>query len=593
MLRTHTCGEITTGNMSEEITLCGWISSRRDHGEIIFMDLRDKYGITQIVFDPAKNKEVHEKAHSLRNEFCVGIKGVVAKRPEGTVNPKIVTGEVELEVKEIQVFSRSETPPFEIEDDINVYEDVRLKYRYLDLRRNVMQKKLTMKHKAYSLISDFLDKEKFIQVETPMLTKSTPEGARDYLVPSRIQQGSFYALPQSPQIFKQLLMVSGVDRYFQIVRCFRDEDLRADRQPEFTQLDMEMSFVEQEDILKTSERLFALLFSQIAGVEIKLPLPRLQYKETMNKYGSDKPDTRFEVFLNDFTTDIDERCEFKIFNNVVASGGKIMGLAAPGYGDLSRKEINDLTEFVGEFGAKGLAFFKVEEDGLTSPISKFFKEDLLELFKQKTGAKTGDMIFLVADSKETTLDALGALRLKIGRDKDLIDNNRFDLLWVVDFPLFKFNAEENRWASEHHPFTSFREEDMHYLESGEFSKIRSLSYDLVLNGSEIGSGSIRIHKGDIQKKIFDVLGLTDEECQEKFGFLLEAFRYGPPPHGGVAFGMDRLITVFTKDSSIREVIPFPKTQKGICPMTEAPSQVESDKLRDLGIKLIKREEDKN
>ncbi|MBU0683712.1 MAG: aspartate--tRNA ligase [Candidatus Omnitrophica bacterium] len=585
MIKTHTCGELTVKDVSKEVSLCGWVAARRDHGEIIFMDIRDKFGITQIVFDPEKNKKIHETAHELRNEYCIKVTGKVVSRPEGTINSNIVTGEIEVEVAKVEILSECETLPFEIKDNIAATEEVRLKYRYLDLRRPVMQKKLRMKHKAYKFITNFLDKEGFLFVETPVLTRSTPEGARDYLVPSRIQQGEFYALPQSPQIFKQLLMVSGLERYFQIVKCFRDEDLRADRQPEFTQLDMEMSFVEEEDVLEICERLFKGICSEVINKDVTVPFLKMDYEDAMNRYGTDKPDTRFDVFLHNFTTEIKEKCDFKVFKNVVESGGRVMALAAPGYGSISRKEIDDLTAFAGEHGAKGLAYFKVEENELVSPIVKFFTADELKLFRERTGAKPGDMIFMVADSKETACGALGALRLKIGRDKGLIDKERFDFLWVVNFPLFKFNKDDQRWVSEHHPFTSFREEDLKFLENGELSKVISKSYDLVLNGSEIGSGSIRIHKRDIQQKIFEVLGLSKEECEQKFGFLLEAFRYSPPPHGGVAFGLDRLITLFTKDASIREVIPFPKTQKGMCLLSGAPSQVSENQLKELGIRV--------
>jgi aspartyl-tRNA synthetase len=587
MIRTHNCGELTKNNIKEEVVLCGWIASRRDHGDIIFMDLRDKHGITQIVFDPEKNKENHKKAHVLRSEFCVRVKGIVSARPEGTVNEKIGTGEIELNVKELDVLSDSETPPFEIKDELNINEEIRLRYRYVDLRRSVMMKKLETKHKAYHFINNYLDKNGFLSVETPMLTKSTPEGARDYLVPSRIQPGTFYALPQSPQIFKQILMVSGIEKYFQIVRCFRDEDLRADRQPEFTQLDMEMAFVEQEDIFNICEGLFKGLFKEVLGIDLKTPFPRMKYHEAMAMYGSDKPDTRFEVFLSDFTADV-SASDFKIFKDTVSGGGKVMGLCAPGCGDMSRKDIDLLTAYLSDYGAKGLAYFKVTEEGLNSPITKFFNGDIQSLFIEKTGAKTGDMIFMVADEPGTVYDALNALRIKIGRDKHLIDEKKFNFLWVVDFPLFKYNKEENRWVSEHHPFTSYRREDEDFITSGEYGKVRSNSYDLVLNGSEIGSGSIRIHRRDVQQKIFNILGLTKDECRKKFGFLLEAFNYGPPPHGGVAFGLDRLITVFTGDSSIREVIPFPKTQKGVCPLTDAPSEVDSGQLVELGIKLAKK-----
>ncbi len=588
MIRTHDCGELRKEDISREAVLCGWISTRRDHGEIIFMDLRDKHGVTQVVFDPEKDKETHKKAHELRNEYCVKIRGIVAQRPEGMVNPNIATGEIEVEVKEISVLSESATPPFEIKDSEKVSEDVRLKYRYLDLRRPCMQNKLTIRHKVYQFIFDFLNSEKFISVETPVLTKSTPEGARDYLVPSRLQQGNFYALPQSPQIFKQLLMVAGVEKYFQLAKCFRDEDLRADRQPEFTQLDMEMSFVDQEDVFDVCERLFKGLFTEALGREIEIPFPVMDHEEVMDRYGSDKPDLRFELFLVDLTRELKEKgCDFKIFKNVLDSGGRVTALAAPGYGEISRKEIDDLTAFAAEYEAKGLAYFKVEENELVSPITKFFSAETLQLFREKTGAGPGDMIFMVADTKDVSREAMGALRLKIGREKGLCDPEAFNFAWVVNFPLFKWNRDEKRWVSEHHPFTSFEEDDMKYMERGELSKVRSRSYDLVLNGSEIGSGSIRIHRRDVQKKIFDVLGITKEECQRKFGFLLEAFRYGPPPHGGIAFGIDRIITLFTGDSSIREVIPFPKTQRGVCPLTGAPSGVDERQLRDLGLKLKK------
>jgi len=459
-----------------------------------------------------------------------------------------------VDVEDIEVLSKAKELPFEIKDNESISEDLRLKFRYLDLRRKSMQDRLRMKHEAYKFIGDFLDNERFTMVETPILTKSTPEGARDYLVPSRLQQGMFYALPQSPQIFKQLLMVSGLERYYQIARCFRDEDLRADRQPEFTQLDIEMSFIDQEDIFDICERLFQGLFKKMGGHEIAVPFTRMKYKEAMAKYGCDKPDTRFDVLLSDVTDDV-KGCDFKVFNELISSGGVITALAAPGYKDISRKDIDDLTAFVGEYGAKGLAYFKVEENELVSPITKFFNKDILNKLREKTGAKTGDMIFMVADTKQVSLAAMCALRLKIGRDKGLIKHGKFNFLWVVDFPLFQYDKEEKRWVSEHHPFTSFQEEDMEKIKKGDLSDIRSKSYDLVLNGSEIGSGSIRIHRSDVQEMIFNAIGMSQEESQRRFGFLLEAFKYGPPPHGGVAFGLDRVITLFTGDSSIREIIP--------------------------------------
>ena len=454
-----------------------------------------------------------------------------------------------------------------------------------------MQNKLNIKHRVYKFIYDYLDSEDFISVETPILTKSTPEGARDYLVPSRVNHGNFYALPQSPQIFKQLLMVAGVEKYFQMARCFRDEDLRADRQPEFTQLDMEMSFIEEEDIFDVCERLFQGMYREITGNTVDVPFPRMDFEEAMEKYGSDKPDTRFDLFLENFTEEV-TGCEFKIFNQTIASGGIVVGLAAPGYKDISRKDIDLLTAHVADYGAKGLAFFKVEESELISPITKFFTKEILDKIREKSGAKTGDMIFMICDRKEIATEAMGALRLKIGKDSQMIDYNRYNFLWIVNFPLFRYNAEENKWASEHHPFTSFRDEDMEHLNKGDLGRIRSRSYDLVLNGSEIASGSIRIHRREIQKKIFDVLGLTDEECRMKFGFLLDAFNYGPPPHGGIAFGIDRIITLFLNDVSIREMIPFPKTQKGTCLLTNAPSPVDEAQLCELGLKVLRKKEEK-
>ncbi len=584
MIRTHNCGELGDKDQGQEVVLAGWVASRRDHGDIIFMDLRDEHGVTQIVFDPNRNSAAHATAHELRNEYCVKVTGKVSPRPEGTVNTGISTGLIEVDVEKVEILSASGTLPFEIKDISTVSEDIRLKYRYLDLRRAPMRNKLKIRHNVSRCVYEFLDSEGFISVETPMLTRSTPEGARDYVVPSRLQQASFYALPQSPQIFKQLLMVAGVEKYFQIARCFRDEDLRADRQPEFTQIDMEMSFVEQDDVLDVCERMFKKIFTDVAGKDIELPFRRMGYSEAMDIYGTDKPDTRFNVLISDITDDV-KACDFKVFRSVVDSGGSIKALAAPGYGSISRKEIDGLISFVSEYGAKGLAYFKVEEGGLSSQISKFFSEQELRAVKERTGASPGDMIFIVADRKEVVCASLAALRLKIGRDAGLIDSSRHDFLWIVDFPLFQFSEDEKKWVSEHHPFTSPAPEDLCFLDSGDLGKIRSMSYDLVLNGSEIGSGSIRIHNRDIQEKVFSALGLSEQERREKFGFLLDAFGYGAPPHGGVAFGMDRLITLFTGDGSIREVIPFPKTQKGVCPLTGAPSGVSDTQLRDLGIKM--------
>lgn len=585
MIRTHNCGELRRSDIGEKVELAGWVDTRRDHGNIIFVDLRDKHGRTQIVFDPEKSKEVHEKVHILGREWCIKVKGLVSERPEGTVNLSIPTGEIEIEVDELEVLSESLTPPFVIEDELEVSEEIRLRHRYLDLRRPSMQRKFHLKHRAYKVIHDILDEEGFINIETPQLTKSTPEGARDFLVPSRIQPGDFYALPQSPQIFKQLLMVSGFEKYYQIVKCFRDEDLRADRQPEFSQLDLEMSFVEEEDIFKISEKVIKAMLESIKDDNKKITFSRMTHAEAMEKYGTDKPDTRFGLLLEDFTDDL-KACGFKVFENVIQKEGRVKGIKAPGYAEISRAQIDRLTDLVKDSGAKGLAYFKVEKEGVSSPISKFFKDETRDLFVERLGAEHGDMIFMVADSLKVSQEALGALRLEIGEEKDLADNRELALLWVEDFPLFKYNSEEKRWVSEHHPFTGFRKEDEKFLEKREFAKIRSRSYDLVLNGNEIASGSIRIHDKKQQRKIFELLGLEKEEVYKKFGFLMEAFDYAAPPHGGIAFGLDRIIAMVTGGGSIREVIAFPKTQRAICPLSGAPGRVEDGQLKELGLKRI-------
>lgn len=584
MIRTHNCGQLRKEHVPEKVELAGWIDARRDHGEIIFMDLRDKHGRTQIVFDPERSRSAHDVAHTLSSEWCVKIIGTVSARPEGTVNPSIPTGEIEVEVSEVEVLSESLTPPFEIKDDIKVSEELRLKHRYLDLRRPVMQRMLQMKHRFYKSLSDILDNEGFVNVETPQLTKSTPEGARDFLVPSRVHKGSFYALPQSPQIFKQILMVAGVERYYQIVKCFRDEDLRADRQPEFTQLDMEMSFVDRDDVLEVTEKLIKGVFDEITDKVLKVPFDRLSYADALRLYGTDKPDTRFDLLLEDLTEDV-RSSSFKVFSQAVSSGGRVKALRAPGFGKISRARIDKLTESAKESGAKGLAYFKVTASALESPISKFFKEEELQLFKERLAAEDGDMIFMVADQQNIANEVLGNLRLEVGREKRLFQEDEISFLWVVDFPLFKYNEDEARWVSEHHPFTGFYEEDVSKLEGDDLGGIRSKSYDLVLNGNEIASGSIRIFRRDQQRKIFEVLGLSAEEINEKFGFLMEAFNYAPPPHGGIAFGLDRMLAILSGTSSIREVIPFPKTQKGTCLLSDAPSRIEHGQLAELGLEL--------
>ncbi|MFA4981914.1 MAG: aspartate--tRNA ligase [Candidatus Omnitrophota bacterium] len=587
MLRTHTCGELTDKDVGKTVKLCGWVGSRRDHGNIIFIDIRDGYGITQVVFNPQLEAVVHKQAEGLRPEFVFKVEGVVEKRPDGTQNKKISTGLVEVRANALEVLNTAATPPFEITDNIAVTEEARLKYRYLDLRRNAMQKSLRLRHKVCKLARDYFDERNFVEVETPILTKSTPEGARDYLVPSRVNQGMFYALPQSPQLFKQILMVSAFDRYFQIAKCFRDEDLRADRQPEFTQFDIEMSFVTEDDIFELSEGLMKKIFKGAVGVDLKTPFPRLKYAESMSRFGCDKPDTRFGLELKEIT-DIVKGCKFKIFQGVLEKKGRIIAINAKTCGAYSRSQVDELIEFVKEYGAKGLANFKVEKGALSSQIDKFFSKEELSAIKDVLAAEDGDMIFIVADKERVAYDSMAALRKLLGKRLKLIDEKRFDFLWVTDFPLFKYNEEEKRWESEHHPFTSVHPEDLSFLEKSEsLDKVRSRSYDLVINGTEIGSGSIRIHQKNMQELIFKTIGISDEEARLRFGFLLDAFRYGAPPHGGVAFGLDRLMTFFIGCESIRDVIAFPKTQKAICPMTSAPSSVDDKQLNELGIKIKK------
>ncbi|MBP7056277.1 MAG: aspartate--tRNA ligase [Candidatus Omnitrophica bacterium] len=587
MLRTHTCGELTIKDVGKAVTLCGWVGPRRDHGNIIFIDLRDGYGLTQIVFNPETDPEVHRTGEELRAEFVVRVAGKVEKRPDGTENAKLATGAIELHVKNIEILNKSQTPPFEIVDAASVTEEARLKYRYLDLRRSVMQKSLRLRHKVCKAARDYFDGRNFVEVETPILTKSTPEGARDYLVPSRVNPGMFYALPQSPQLFKQILMVSSFDRYFQIAKCFRDEDLRADRQPEFTQFDIEMTFVTEEDIYEVSEGLMKRLFKEAIGVDLPIPFPRLKYSDAMKRFGCDKPDTRFGLELSEIT-DIVKDCQFKVFQDVVQKGGKVIAINAKGCGSYSRGQIDQLIEFVKEYGAKGLANFKVDKGTLASQIDKFFSKVELESIKKACAAEDGDMIFIVADKPKTAYDAMSTLRKYLGKKLGLIDEKKFNFLWVTDFPLFQWNEEEKRWESEHHPFTSVYPEDIKMLEEGkDLGLVRSRSYDLVINGTEIGSGSIRIHQQKLQELIFRTIGIDDEQARVRFGFLLDAFKFGAPPHGGVAFGLDRLMTLFLGCESIRDVIAFPKTQKAVCPMTNAPSPVDEKQLTELNIKIRK------
>ena len=582
MLRTHTCGELNTTHIGKEVALAGWVHTRRDHGDVIFIDVRDTYGLVQLVFDPKRNHAMHEKAHEARSEYVIRAKGIVQKRPAGMENRKLPTGEIEVFVKAFEILNPSLTPPFLVDEALAVSDETRLRYRYIDLRRPHMQKNMRLRHKIQSCMRAFLEKHNFTEIETPFLTRSTPEGARDYLVPSRLNAGKFYALPQSPQLFKQILMVSGFDRYFQIARCFRDEDLRRDRQPEFTQLDVEMSFVTQDDIFELSEGLMKKVFEESAGVSIGIPFKRLTYDEAMERFGTDKPDTRFGMELVGLTEALKDT-KFNIFRKNLEKDGRIYAINAKGLGKISRSKLDGLISKAKEYGAGGLAYFKCEKGGLTSNIEKFFEKKELDLIKKLMNAEDLDLILIVSDKKGVALSVLGALRLEIAKESGLIDTNKNDFLWITDFPLFKYNEEEKRWVSEHHPFTRCREEDIKLLDTKDLGRIRALSYDLVINGAEIASGSIRIHEESLQKKIFKAIGFKKEEISARFGFLIEAFRYGAPPHGGIAFGLDRFTTIFTKSESIRDVIAFPKTQKAVCPLTGAPSVASDAQLKELGI----------
>ncbi|MBE7446249.1 MAG: aspartate--tRNA ligase [Planctomycetia bacterium] len=584
MKRSHTCGQLRITDAKSTATLMGWVSSIRDHGGLIFIDLRDRYGVTQVVFDPMKGKEFYDTAGQLRPEYVVAIQGIVSPRPEGTVNPNLDTGEIEIFADAIEILNRSETPPFEITDEGKVSLELRLKHRYLDLRRSVMQKRLIFRHKVCQTIRECLDRLNFVDIETPVLTKSTPEGARDYLVPSRVNPGKFYALPQSPQLFKQLLMVEGYDRYFQIVRCFRDEDLRAQRQPEFTQMDMEMSFVDEYDIIQVVEELIVAIFDKVLGKKITAPFPRLSYKEAMASYGCDAPDLRFGMKIIDVST-IVQKSDFKVFSDTIKSGGQVRGLNATGCGNFSRKDIDDLTVFVGQFGAKGLAWFKVEESGLSSSIAKFFPSETQAELQKHMDAKKGDLLLFVADKPKVVSQSLAQLRLHLGQKNKLIDTATFNFSWIVDFPLFDYNEDLKRYEALHHPFTSPHPDDLPTMEQKPL-EVKARAYDLVLNGVELGGGSIRIHTPEVQKKVFRLLGIDDESAYAKFGFLLDALKYGAPPHGGIALGVDRMVTLLLQLDDIREVIAFPKTQKATCLMTNAPSEVDVQQLNELGIRLI-------
>jgi len=583
MRRTHNCCELGAESLGMEVVLMGWVLRRRDHGGVIFVDLRDREGITQVVFNPVENQKVHEKAHSIRSEYVIGIRGKVNKRPEGMTNQTLKTGEIEIMVDELKIFNAAETPPFLIEDKVDVSENIRLKYRHLDLRRPQLQKNIIMRHKASASVRQYLNKNGFLDIETPVLTRSTPEGARDYLVPSRVNPGQFYALPQSPQLFKQLLMISGFDRYYQIVRCFRDEDLRADRQPEFTQIDLEMSFVGEEDIINVSEGMVKSLFKDVLEKEINTPFSRMTYGDAVNRFGLDKPDIRFGLELKD-VSDIVEGSGFKVFSSVVKKGGIVKALNAKGCVDFSRKEIDDLAEFTAIYRAKGLAWIKVREDSWQSPIAKFFTDKEKEELTRRIDMEPGDLIFFVADQPNVTNEALGHLRNHLGKKLGLIDENEFKFIWITHFPLLEYDETEKRYQALHHPFTAPFEEDYELLKDDPLS-VKSRAYDLVLNGSEIGGGSIRIHQRKVQEKVFEALGMDRKTYEEKFGFLLSALDSGAPPHGGIAFGLDRLVMILCGQPSIRDVIAFPKTQKAACLLTNAPSETSKAQLDELSLKV--------
>lgn len=580
--RTHSCGVLKGKEVGQRVGIKGWVQTRRDHGGVIFVDLRDRTGVIQLIFNYEDNEEVFGLAESVRSEYVLAVEGEVVSRSPETVNPKIPTGEIEVKVDRLEILNPSKTPPFYIEDGIEVDENLRLRYRYLDLRRPEMQEKLYLRHKILKELRDFLDKEGFWEVETPMLTRSTPEGARDYLVPSRVKPGSFFALPQSPQLFKQLLMVSGMERYFQIARCFRDEDLRADRQPEFTQLDLEMSFAGAEDIMDLIERLLRDLYRTITGEALELSFRRIPYQEAMANYGTDKPDLRYPLKLKD-VSDLVKDSQFKVFKNVLSGGGVVKGINIK-EANFSRKDVDDLTDLSLKLGAKGLAWFMVESQGLKSPINKFFEEKDLERISQEMEAQAGDVLIFVADLKEKAEEVLGQLRVHLAEKLELIPREENIFLWVTEFPLLHYNQEEKRYESNHHPFTSPHEEDEKLLEKDPL-QVRAQAYDLVLNGVEIGGGSVRIHRRDLQEKMLALLGFSPQESQEKFGFLLGAFEYGAPPHGGIALGLDRLIMLMSGGQSIREVIPFPKTASASCLLTEAPAPVSPRQLEELGLRL--------
>ncbi|MEC7886446.1 MAG: aspartate--tRNA ligase [SAR324 cluster bacterium] len=582
--RTHYCSDLRVEDVDREVVLMGWCKTRRDHGGVIFVDLRDYTGITQIVFKVEISESSHVLADTIRGEFVLAVKGKVAHRIEGNVNPKLPTGQIEVLIENLEILNQSLTPPYVLDDRENVDEKLRLTYRFLDLRDSTLQNNLMLRSKAMQIVRNYYTSQRFFEIETPILTKSTPEGARDYLVPSRVNPGLFYALPQSPQLFKQLLMISGYDRYMQIARCFRDEDLRGNRQPEFTQIDLELSFSEPEEIYELTEALMVQLFEQTIGVKVETPFPRMTYQQAMENYGSDAPDIRFELKLIDIS-DIAADCELRVFKQVVDEGGIVKAICVPGGAEFSRKDLDDLTEFAQIYGAKGMAWIKRNPDGWQSPIAKFFTDEQKQALEERVGLNEGDLVLFCADQKNVVYDALGNLRKEIARRRGLLNDSEYRFVWVTDFPLFEYSETEKSYTSSHHPFTMPDTDDLEKYAENSPEKIRSRAYDVVLNGVEIGGGSIRIHREDIQNKVFKLLKLTEEEIESKFGFLMKALSFGAPPHGGIALGFDRLMMFLLKTNSIRDVIAFPKTQKAGCLMTDAPSAVETDQLDELHIRV--------